>query len=190
MAKTQSIIIKIAFAMVNIAVFSLLLFLLVNQFLIPEIFLALLLVQLLVSGFFFARYLLYKKFKKLALSLKFRLVTTGFLEQARFEGMYKKNWWQIHFASRPYGKYWGMPRTYIKLQYKDKKKFDNKMLKKYENHQINGLKIDSLEHVKRPYKNYLLMKLTWFVFNKDKLQKLMDRLLKISEESRIKKRKS
>ena len=133
---------------------------------------------------------MYKSCEKLALSLKFRLVTAGFLEQARFEGMYKKNWWQIHFASRPYGEYWGMPRTYIKLQYKGKKRFDNKVLKKYLNKKFNGLKIDSVEHVVRPYKNYLLMKLTWFVFNKEKLQKLMDFLIKISEESLVKKRKS
>ena len=189
MAKKQSLVIKIAFALINMAIFSMFLLLLINNIIFPEIFLALVLVQLLVSGFFFARYLMYKNCKKLALSLKFRLFTTGFLEQARFEGMYKKNWWQIHFASRPYGKYWGMPRTYIKLQYKDKKKFDNKILKKYVNHKYNGLKIDSVEHVVRPYKNYLLMKLTWFVFSKEKLQKLMDFLIKISRESQLKKRK-
>ena len=190
MAKTQSVIIKIVYVLGNLTIFSVLLLLLVNNIVLPEIFLALVLVQLLVSGFFFTRYLMYKSCNKLALSLKFRLVTTGFLEQARFEGMYKKNWWQIHFASRPYGEYWGMPRTYIKLQYKEKKKFDNKILKKYTNNQFNGLKIDSIEHVVRPYKNYLLMKLTWFVFNKEKLQKLMDFLIKISRESQLKKRKS
>lgn len=190
MAKTQSVIIKIVFIIVNLAIFSMLLLLLINNIVLLEIFLALVLVQLLVSGFFFARYLMYKSCNKLALNLKFRLVTTGFLEQARFEGMYKKNWWQIHFASRPYGEYWGMPRTYIKLQYKDKKKFDNKILRKYIKHKYNGLKVDSVEHIVRPYKNYLLMKLTWFVFNKEKLHELMDLLLKISKEAEIKKRKS
>lgn len=190
MAKTQSVIIKIVFVLVNLVIFSMLLLLLVNNIIFAEIFLALVLVQLLVSGFLFVRYLMYKSCNKLALNLKFRLVTTGFLEQARFEGMYKKNWWQIHFASRPYGEYWGMPRTYIKLQYKEKKKFDNNVLNKYMNYQFHGLKIDSVEHVVRPYKNYLLMKLTWFVFNKEKLQKLMDLLIKISKESDIKKRKS
>ncbi len=188
--KKKSLAVKIAFVMINLAVFSVFLLLLINNIIFLEIFLALVLVQLVVSCFFFARYLMYKNCKKLALSLKFRLFTTGFLEQARFEGIYKKNWWQIHFASRPYGEYWGMPRTYIKLQYKDKKKFDNKIMKKYMNYQFNGLKIDSVEHVVRPYKNYLLMKLTWFVFNKEKLQKLMDLLLKISNKAKIKKRKS
>ncbi len=190
MLKKQSLVIKICFAVINMVIFSVLLLLLLNNIIIPEIFLAFIFVQVMVSGFFFGRYLMYKKCKKLALSMKFRLVTTGFLEQARFEGIYKKNWWQIHFSSRPYGEYWGMPRTYIKLQYKEKKKFDKTILKKYENYQINGLKIDSVEHVTRPYKNYLLMKLTWFIFSKEKLHKLMNLLLKISKEAEIKKRKS
>jgi len=186
----KSLAVKIAFMLANLVILTGFLFLLFNGIIIMEIFLAFVLIQVLVTGFFFAKYLMYKICERLAISLKFRLVTTGFFEQARFEGIYKKNWWQIHFASRPYGEYWGNPRTYIKLQYKDKKKFDNNVLKKYVNYKVNGLKIDSIEYVYRPYKNYLLMKLTWFVFKKEKLEKLMDTLLKISKESQLKKRKS
>jgi len=183
MVKIQSLIIKAMFALFNLVLVSIIILLLLNNVIIFEVFLALLFVQVLISGYFFFRYLLYKKYQHLAKQMNFDLITTGFLEQARLEGIYKKHWWQIHFASRPYGEYWGVPRTYIKLQFKKERKFNEKILQKYTNYMYQNNKINSVEHVKRPYKNYLLMKVMFFIINKNKLFRLMDFLLSVSKQA-------
>ncbi len=123
--------------------------------------------------------------KKLGKELKFKLITPFYL-QPRLEGTYKNNWWQIHFVSKETGKDPGVLRTYIKLQYKQNKKFDENKLKKYRNYLFHKKKVIVVKHITRPNKNYLLLKRDWFTFNKKELCGLMDLLLKISKESQIK----
>jgi hypothetical protein len=83
------------------------------------------------------------------------------------------------------GEVTGMLRTYIKLQWKDEKKFNPVKLRRYKNYLYKGEKILSIEHITRPYKNYLLMKRSWYTFNKKKIHSLMDLLLKVAKEAEI-----
>ena len=160
--KAQSLMIKTLFAAANLAGIGILFLLYLYGLYIWEVFLALCLVQMLFSGYFFGKYLMYKAYQKIAHNLGFDLITTGFLEQARMEGNYRDNWFQIHYASRPYGEYWGVPRTYVKLQYKTKLSFDKNILDKKAPYVLGDLKIDSLVYIDSNYKNYLLIKVTFF----------------------------
>ena len=106
------------------------------------------------------------------------------MEQPRMEGTYKKNWFQIHFTSRSYGEYWGLPRTYIKLQFKENKNFDVDVLFKYKEYVLNNNIINNIEHIKRGYKNYLLMRVKYYILKPNELLHLMDLLLKISKKAK------
>ena len=123
--------------------------------------------------------------KKLGKKLNFKFITPFYL-QPRIEGTYKKNWWQIHFVSKETGKDPGILRTYVKLQFKQKRKFDENKLKKYRNYLLRKKRIIIVKHIIRPNKNYLLIKRDWFTFNKNEIIELMDLLLKISKESELK----
>jgi len=104
------------------------------------------------------------------------------MEQPRMEGTYKKNWFQIHFASRSYGEYWGVPRTYIKLQFKEDKKFDEKILSTYSNKEFKGMNIININHIKRSYKNYLILRVNYFILDMNKIKQLMDYLIDVSKK--------
>ncbi len=182
--KSKSLVMKLFVIVINLVTLLCLIWFYVSRKIIIETFLALIFLQSLIDSFLLFRYLIYKKAKRLSNKIKFQYLTI-YLDQPRMEGIYKKNWWQIHFASRPYGEHWGTPRTYIKLQFKKNKKFDARVLGKYEDYNLNGFKINSIEHIKRPYKNYLLMKVMWYIFDKEKITELMDFLLKVAKESEI-----
>lgn len=186
MKKFQKYAIEIMFFIINILFLALITYLLIEDIIIFEIFMALLFAQVLGSCFILGFYYLHNKFKKLAKDLNFDFITR-FMEQPRMEGTYKKNWWQIHFSSRAYGEYWGLPRTYIKLQFKEKKKFNTNLLLKYVGCDHGNCKINNIEHIQRPYKNYLLMRVKYYVTKKEEILKLMDLLLKVAKESEIKK---
>ncbi|MFH0875169.1 MAG: hypothetical protein V1859_04465 [archaeon] len=124
------------------------------------------------------RIYLYKKISGLAKSMKFHFVTSIF-HQPKIEGMYKGHYFQLHYRSKDYGKFGGMLRTYVKLIYKAPKKFDEAALQKCSgNH--NGCDIIVAKHIVRPEKNYLLMKVSTYIFDKKKLFELMDYLISIS----------
>jgi hypothetical protein len=177
--------VKILFVVINLVVFIGLIWLHLETFFIFEILLALIFIQILIAGFFGVIYFLHHKFKILSNKLKFRFLTR-FLEQPRMEGTYKDNWWQIHFASRSYSEYWGIPRTYIKLQFKTKNNFDKKKLAKYNNYKYEGNEVYNIVHIKRSYKNYLLMRITWYILNPKEITHLMDFLLNVSKEAKKK----
>jgi len=181
MGKVERLLIKIEFVLLNLVLITGLIFLYVQKYIKYEIFMASIFLVVLFSGGFLLKYIFFRKIKALGHKLDFQYVT-GFLEQPRLEGMYKDNWFQLHYCSRFNGKYWGLPRTYIKLQFKNKKEFDQKKLEKYIG-KFKGMKIDSLEHVKRTYKNYLLMKMQYYVTDIKKVEKLMDHLIEISKTS-------
>jgi len=183
--KEKKWIIELLFSLVNILSLVTLYYLYAEKILISEIILALLLLQLLGSAFILFRYYLHEAIKNMGKKIGFRNITR-FLEQSRLEGVYKKNWFQIHFASRDYGEYWGVPKTYIKLQYREPKKYDKNILEKYTDKMFYGMKIDGVNHIKRSYKNYLLMRVNWYIINKKKITQLMDKLLKIEKEAKIK----
>ena len=123
--------------------------------------------------------------KKLAHKLGFELITPFYM-QPRIQGTYNKNWWQIHFVSKETGKDPGVLRTYIKLQFKKPKKFDEDKLKKYKNFISKNCRILTIKHIVRPHKNYLLLKRSWFTFNEKDIKEMMDLLLKVSKEAEIK----
>ena len=177
--------VKVIIVILNIIILSTFIWLYLANFIIFEILLALIFVQILISGFFAVIYFFHHKFKKLALKLKFQFLTR-FLEQPRMEGTYKNNWWQIHFASRSYSEYWGVPRTYIKLQFKTDHNFDNKKLLKYINYKYEGIEVYNIVHIKRPYKNYLLMRINWYVLNHKEIHHLMDFLLNVAKDAKKK----
>lgn len=186
MKKQNRFIIEILYFVINILCLGLITYLLIMNYIIFEIFMALIFIQVLGSFFVLFFYLFHEKMKKLAKVLKFDFMTR-FMEQPRMEGDFKKNWFQIHFSSRSYGEYWGLPRTYIKLQYKEKKEFDKAVLSKYKPYTLNSNFIDNVEYIKRPYKNYLLMRIKYYVLDKNKIKDLMDFLLKVAKEAEIKK---
>lgn len=183
MANKDKTYVIILFFVGNLTFFSLLIYLYIYNLIIVELMFALIFFQLLSIGFLSFLYLMHIKFQKLAAQLKFNFITR-FVEQPRLEGIYKKNWWQIHFASRSYSRYWGLPRTYIKLQYHKKMKFDNKKLKKYYNYQDDNMQIMSIQHIKKPYKNYLLMRVNGYILDKKKITQLMNFLLKVANDSK------
>lgn len=187
MGNKEKRIVEIIFIFANIFILILNGFLLKYDFIIFELFLPILLIQILLSLFLIGMYILHKNLKKLANDLNFHF-TTRFLEQPRMEGTYKNNWWQIHFTSRDYSKYWGLPRTYLKLQFKEDKTFNEKILKGYVNCEKDHCNIINIQHIKRPFKNYLLMRLDWYVIDKKRIQKAMNLLLKIAKESNLKKK--
>ena len=182
MKKYQRYFVEILFYIVNILYLGLVTFLLLKDYIIFEVFMALLFVQVMGSMLILFFYYLHSKVKKLANSLKFDFITR-FMEQPRMEGTYKKNWFQIHFTSRSYGEYWGLPRTYIKLQFKENKNFDVDVLFKYKEYVLNNNIINNIEHIKRGYKNYLLMRVKYYILKPNELLHLMDLLLKISKKA-------
>ncbi len=186
MAKQQRYGIEILFFLVNILYFSLLNYLHLTGYIIFEIFMAFLFLQVLGVLFALGLYFLHQKLKNIAVKLKFDFITR-FLEQPRMEGTYKDNWFQIHFSSRSYGKYWGLPRTYIKLQWREDKKFDKAVLKEYRNTMFKGKEITNVEYVKRAYKTYLLMRVKYYVLSEKTLKQLMDFLLEAAKKAEAKK---
>ena len=185
MGKNDRKIVELMFLIGNIALILTLTYLMLEKILMFEVFLAVLFLIILADSFLVFMYLVHKKMKKLSMDLGFTFITR-FMEQPKMEGIFNKNWFQLHFTSRAYSEYWGMPKTYIKLQFKESKKYSAEKLKKYENFRFAGLIIKNIEHVKRPYKNYLLMRVDWYVADKDKLQKLMNYLVKIDKEAKLK----
>ncbi len=124
--------------------------------------------------------------KNLAEKLGFKHITPFFVQQ-RIEGHYKKNWFQIHYRSKETGNDPGVLRTYVKLQFKKKKRFDKRVLQKYRNYKLKDHNIIIIKHLKRPYKNYLLLKRSWYTFDEKKIKELMDFLIKVAEEAELKK---
>jgi hypothetical protein len=169
----------------NIITLIALILLYLNNTILFEIFLALAFLQFLLFVLTLFIYLQYKRVQKFARELGFKYIK-GTFPHPKFEGTYKKNWWQIHYLSRETGSQWGMPRTYIKLQWKTPKKFDDNKLYKYTNIKHGDSRIMEIRHVVRDYKNYLLLKRPLFTFNKKKLHSLMELLLKVAKESEIK----
>ncbi len=159
------------------------------KIIIFELFLALIFFQALICCVSLFLYYIYKRLQKLANALNFKYIKGSF-PHPKFEGYYKNKWWQLHFVSKEEGEQWGKPRTYVKLQYKDLKKYDEEILKKYKNLKLNGNKIVEVKHVVREYKNYLLLKRDLPTLNKKKICELMDLLLKIEKEAEIKKKHS
>ena len=185
MTTKNKTILQTIFVVANALILCVLCYLFINGTLTKEFFLALVFLQIIFAAFFGYLYYTHQKLKKLAEQLRFEF-TTRFLEQPRLEGMYKGNWFQLHYTSRDYGEYWGIPRTYIKLQYKDEKEFDGKVLGKYRL-QVHGKSvIDSVDHIKRTYKNYLLMRIKYSLTDIKTLHSLMDLLIKISKEAELK----
>jgi hypothetical protein len=185
MGKNERRLIEVAFITCNALILSALIYFFMRGYILFEIFMALVFMQGLASAFLIFLYLMHRRFKRIANEIGFEFITR-FLEQPRMEGLHKKNWFQIHFTSRSYSEYWGMPRTYIKLQFKEQKKFDDAKLKKYENFQLSGLNVKNVQHIIRPYKNYLLMRVDWYVLEKGNLIRLMDLLIKIEKEAKLK----
>jgi hypothetical protein len=185
--KEKSIYVKSMFVALNVLVLMVLLYLFLTGRLRIELFMALAFLQVIGASFMSYLYYRHTKMKKLAKELGFEFITR-FLEQPRMEGMHKGNWFQLHFTSRDYGEYWGEPRTYVKLQYKEPKEFNQATLERYKNHSYDSMKIDSIEHMKRSYKNYLLMRVKYYVTDSKKLLALMDLLVKISKESEAKRK--
>jgi hypothetical protein len=151
-----------------------------------EAFIALIFLQTLICGLMLFLYFQYKRLQSLARTLNFKYLT-GTFPHPKFEGDYKKNWWQLHFLSKDEGEQWGMPRTYIKLQWKEKKLFDAAKLEKYRNIDYKGNKIIEVKHVARENKNYLLLKRVLITFDKKRIYELMDFLLDIARKAQIKK---
>ena len=185
MGNTQKTAVIAGSVLASLFYFGLITHLFLAGEIILEIYLLLVLLQILLSAFAMGFYIIHIMFKNLANKLKFHFITR-FMEQPRMEGNYRDNWWQLHFASRAYGEYWGMPRTYVKLQFREEKKYNRKKLAGYSNYDLNGIKIDSIQHMVRPYKNYLLMKVKGYVMDKKKITALMDFLMKAEKESRAK----
>jgi len=124
------------------------------------------------------------KIKELSVALDFELITPFYL-QPKIEGTYKKNWFQVHYVSKETGRDPGVLRTYVKLQYKKKKRFNTEKLKKYSNYDFGKDKIIVVKHIERKYKNYLLLKRSGYTFDKSKITALMDFLLKVAKESEL-----
>jgi hypothetical protein len=188
MERKKSITIKLIIFLVNIVIFISMMLLYLNNILIFEGVMALLFFQALFCGIALFLYSMYKRLQSLARSLNFKYLKDSF-PHPKFEGHYKNNWWQLHFTSKEEGQQWGMPRTYIKLQYKEKKEFDVPGYSKYSNIDFKGNRIIEIRHIVRDYKNYLLLKRAWFTFDKKKIYELMDLLLKVAAESEIKGKK-
>lgn len=153
-----------------------------------QLLIALVFLQSLIMGLLLFNYILYIKFQDLAKGLGFRYLTL-FLEQPRMEGKYKNNTFQLHFKQMERGEVTGMLRSYIKLQWKEDKFFDDKILEKYTNYRYKSNKIISIDHIVRTYKNYLLLRREWFTFDKKNICDLMDLLIKVSKEAEISKKK-
>jgi len=183
MEKKKSILIKAIVFILNFLILLLMIFLYLSGMIIMEVLLALLFLQSLACGMMLFIYLLYKKFQQVGRQLGFRYIK-GSWTHPKFEGHYKKNWFQVHYISKETGDQWGVPRTYIKLQFKEKREFDQKKLKKYNTLDYRGNRIVSLSHVERNYKNYLLLKRQTFTFNVKKIHQLMDLLIRIAEEAK------
>jgi hypothetical protein len=185
MEKTRNFLIKGIIILMNLVTLIIFILLYLNKIILFEIFLALVFLQFLLFGLILFIYVQYKRVHKLARELNFKYMK-GTFPHPKFEGTYKKNWWQIHYLSKETGNQWGMPRTYIKLQWKTPKKFDDNKLYKYTNLKHGDSRIIGIKHVIRDYKNYLLLKRPLFTFNKKKIHSLMDLLLKVAKESEIK----
>ena len=121
--------------------------------------------------------------KRVGEQLGFKLITPFYL-QPRIEGHYKGNWFQVHYRSKESGTDPGILRTYVKLQYKKPMKFIEKKFDKYTNYNFKNHHIIVIKHLKRPNKNYLLLKRRGFTFERKDLIQLMDFLLKIAKESK------
>jgi hypothetical protein len=187
MEKSKSIAIKAIVFMLHFAIFIVDIFLYLNKIIIFEAFLALLFLQGLTCGIMFFVYYQYKRLQNLARSLDFKYLKGSF-PHPKYEGHYKNNWWQLHFVSKETGEQWGLPRVYIKMQWKKTKHFNEGYFDKYKNMKYRENNILEVKHVIRDYKNYLLLKRNGFTFNKEKIHELMDLLLKIAAESEIRKK--
>lgn len=189
MKKSIKIIIKIWIILFNIIFFFTNIYLYLSKIIIYELFLAIIFFQILFVSISLALYLfVYKKLQNLAKELNFRYLKGSF-PHPKFEGYYKNNWFQLHYVSRDYGSNWGQPRIYIKLQYKEPKKFDDLELKKYNNYYYKEHKIVEINHIIRDYKNYLLLKREWPTFQKTKIQDLMNFLIELSNKTEIKEKR-
>ncbi|MFH2020754.1 MAG: hypothetical protein ABIJ34_05030 [archaeon] len=186
MGKKERIAVEIGFIILNVMLVGMLGYLYIEGYIALEVVLASLFALILFDAFMLFNYYMHKKYKSLASEFGFEFLTR-FMEQPRMEGTYKGNWFQLHFTSRDHGEYWGIPRTYIKLQYKDSKEFSREKLSIYTDYKHSGYLINSIEHVQRTYKNYLLMKIRYYVTDKTHLTELMDLLIKISKECEVKK---
>ena len=185
MDKKISMMIKLLIFLGNLVFLLLIFILFLDQKIIFEALLALLFMQSLFCGIALFLYSMYKKFQKLARQFNFKYLRGSF-PHPKFEGYFKKNWWQLHFVSKEEGEQWGVPRTYIKLQFKKPKKFDEKILKNYRNIVYKGHRVMEIKYIDRDYKSYLLLKRTWFIFEKTKIIQLMELLLKVADEAKIK----
>lgn len=171
-------------------ILSIVIYLYYKRIIFFELFIALFFVYFLILSFvIFLYFFVYKRIYNLAKELNFKYLEGSF-PHPKLEGYYKNNWFQLHYVSRDYGSNWGKPRTYIKLQFKELKKFDESKLIKYNNYNFNDHKIVEIKHIIRDYKNYLLLKMEWPTFNKKKVYQLMDFLIKVAKEAEIKKIKN
>ncbi|MEK6916772.1 MAG: hypothetical protein AABW92_03430 [Nanoarchaeota archaeon] len=153
---------------------------------IPYIYLrALIFVYVLSLIILIGRIFFLLKVKNFSDSIGFKFITPFYLEP-KIEGTYKKNWFQIHYVSKEAGKDPSLLRTYIKLQYKKPMCFDTSKLDAYDDSDWKSHRILTIKHINRGYKNYLLLKRKWFLFDKDKLFELMDLLIKVSKETELK----
>jgi len=144
----------------------------------PFIFFYILAVILLVFRLYF-----YKTIRSVAHSMGFSIVTSIF-HQPKIEGTYKGHHWQIHYRSKEAGKFGGILRTYIKLISKKPMKFDvGKLASVAQEHK--GFRIIAVRHIIREDKNYLLMKVSTYIFDKKKLHELMDHLIQIRKEAEL-----
>ena len=184
MKKSKSIIIKLTVFVLNLIFFTSTILLYNNNTIVFEAVVALLFLQVLFCGMMFFLYYQYKRLQSLARSLDFKYLKGSF-PHPKFEGHYKNNWWQLHFLSKETGEQWGLPRTYIKLQWKKPKQFNDVKFFKFKNTNYKGNNLLEVKHVMRDYKNYLLLKRVGFTFNKEKIHELMNLLLKIAAESEI-----
>ncbi len=185
MEKKQTRIIEILIVAANLAIIAFVVNLYLRKIIILEVLLASFFCNVLILSLGFFIFYQYQRLKKLAKELGFKYIKSSF-PHPKYEGHYKSHWWQLHFVSRETGDKWGMPMTYIKLQWKEPKKFDEYKLHKYNDRKIGMSKIVEIKYIVRDSKNYLLLKRAWYTFNKKKIYHLMDLLLKIARESEIK----
>ncbi|NTV22828.1 MAG: hypothetical protein HGA85_00445 [Nanoarchaeota archaeon] len=185
MEKWQKVSAKLSAIILSFLVLFVNLYLYLNGKIIFELLLALLFLQSLISGLMLFTYFLYKKFQRLADNLGFIYIQGTFMHP-KFEGHYKGKWFQLHFVSKETGGDWGVPMTYVKLQWKEKKTFDDKKLAAHNRKDYKHSSIIEIKHVVRDYKNYLLLKRRWFTFSPKKIEELMDLLISLSESAKKK----
>ena len=129
----------------------------------------------------FFRLLFYTYIIKLGKSIRFKMMTKVF-HQPKIEGKYKDHYFQVHYCSRD-GDSPSFIRTYVKMIFKKNIKFDNKKLSKIKGKHL-GNPILCVKHIIRSDKNYLLVKTSPYIFEKNKLFDMMNYLIEISHKYR------